>query len=92
MDQVVTNRALGVQRNKLLRYKLIKELYQKAITEHPHTPLTKILQIYIFPYHPISRTTLYEVLCTPITSELKEVEAAIEKERLLKAQQTKLFY
>jgi hypothetical protein len=91
MDQVITNRALGVQRNKLLRYKLIKELYQKVITEHPHTPLTKILQNYICPVYPISRTTLYEVLCTPITSELRAIEAAIEKERLLKAQQTKLF-
>lgn len=91
MDQVITNRALGVQRNKLLRYKLIKELYQKSVQEHPYTPTTKILEIYIAPIYPISRTTLYEVLCTPITSELKEVEAAIEKERQLKASQTKLF-
>lgn len=91
MDQVITNRALGVQRNKLLRYKLIKELYQKSVQEHPYTPTTKILEIYIAPIYPISRTTLYEVLCTPITSELKEVEAAIEKERQLKAAQTKLF-
>jgi len=91
MDQVITNRALGVQRNKLLRYKLIKDLYQKSVQDHPYTPTTKILEIYIAPVYPISRTTLYEVLCTPITTQLKEVEAAIEKERLLKASQTQLF-
>lgn len=77
MSQGVKNRALGVQRNKLLRYQLIKELYQKTVREHPHTPLTKILQIYIRPVYPISRTTLYEVLCTPITTELRVIEEAI---------------
>lgn len=78
------NRSLGVQRNKLLRYKLIKELYQKSVQDHPYTPLTKILEIYIAPVYPISRTTLYEVLCTPITTELKKIEDAINA-------QTKLF-
>lgn len=91
MSSTMTNRALGVQRNKLLRYKLIKELYQKTVNEHPYTPTTKILEIYITPIYPISRTTLYEILCTPITTELKKVEAEIEKERQLKATQTQLF-
>lgn len=77
MSEQLTNRALGVQRNKLLRYKLIKELYQKTVQEHPYTPLTKILEIYIAPVYPISRTTLYEVLCTPITAQLKKIEEAI---------------
>lgn len=88
---VSLNRSLGVQRNKLLRYKLIKELYQKTVQEHPYTPITKILTQYIAPIYPISRTTLYEVLCTPITTELREIEAEIEKQRQLKALQTKLF-
>jgi hypothetical protein len=88
---VTLNRSLGVQRNKLLRYKLIKELYQKSVQEHPYTPTTKILEIYIAPIYPISRTTLYEILCTSITSQLKEIEAEIENQRLLKAQQIKLF-
>lgn len=88
---VTLNRSLGVQRNKLLRYKLIKELYQKSVQDHPYTPTTKILEIYIMPIYPISRTTLYEILCTSITSELREVEEAIEKQRQLKATQTQLF-
>ena len=88
---VTLNRSLGVQRNKLLRYKLIKELYQKSVQEHPYTPTTKILEIYIAPIYPISRTTLYEILCTSITSELREIEEAIEKQRQLKATQTQLF-
>jgi len=88
---VILNRSLGVQRNKLLRYKLIKELYQKSVSEHPYTPTTKILEIYIAPIYPISRTTLYEILCTSVTTELKEVEAAIEKQKQLKATQTQLF-
>lgn len=88
---VTLNRSLGVQRNKLLRYKLIKELYQKCVQDHPYTPTTKILEIYIMPIYPISRTTLYEILCTSITSELREIEEAIEKQRQLKATQTQLF-
>ncbi len=88
---VTLNRSLGVQRNKLLRYKLIKELYQKSVQDHPYTPTTKILEIYIMPIYPISRTTLYEILCTSITSELREIEEAIEKQRQLKATQTQLF-
>ena len=89
---VTLNRSLGVQRNKLLRYKLIKELYQKSVQEHPYTPTTKILEIYIAPIYPISRTTLYEILCTSITTELKDVEAEIEKQRILKATQTHLVF
>lgn len=69
------NRALGVQKNKLLRYQLIKNLYNETVKQHPHVPLTKILKKYICPIYPISRTTLYEILCTPIASELKKIEA-----------------
>lgn len=72
---VSVNRSLGVQRNKLLRYKLIKELYHKHKTED--IPTTVVWRKYIFPVYPISRTTLYEVLFTPITSELRAVEEQI---------------
>lgn len=68
------NRIIGKKRNKLLRYKIIKELYNNAVKEHPHTPLTKILSEYIRPFHPISRTTLYEILCTNVVAELNELE------------------
>ena len=76
------NRSLGIQRNKLLRYKLIKELYEKHKTED--IPTTVVWRKYICPVYPISRTTLYEVLTTPVTSELRKIELLID-------QQTKLF-
>lgn len=69
------NQINGIQINKLRRYKLIKDLYKKAVAEHPYTPTTKILQEYIYPVYPISRTTLYEILCTPVTKLLAEYEA-----------------
>lgn len=69
---ISNNRSLGIQKNKLLRYKLIKELYQKHKTED--IPTTVVWRKYIYPVYPISRTTLYEILCTPITSELKKIE------------------
>lgn len=72
------NRNLGLQKNKLLRYRLIKELYLKHKTED--IPTTVVLRKYICPVYPISRTTLYEVLCTPITSELQKVEEAISNQ------------
>lgn len=78
---VSINRSLGVQRNKLLRYKLIKELYQKHKTED--IPTTVVWRKYICPIYPISRTTLYEVLCTSVTIELKKVEELIEKQTRL---------
>ncbi len=78
---VSINRSLGVQRNKLLRYKLIKELYQKHKTED--IPTTVVWRKYICPIYPISRTTLYEVLCTSVTLELKKVEELIEKQTRL---------
>lgn len=69
------NQIKGVQINKLKRYKLIMELYKKSVAEHPYTPITKILEEYICPVYPISRTTLYEILCTPVNKLLAELEA-----------------
>jgi hypothetical protein len=60
------------QKNKLLRYKLIKELYNKHKNED--IPTTVVLRKYIYPVYPISRTTLYEILCTPVMTLLKEIE------------------
>lgn len=75
---ISTNRSLGIQKNKLLRYKLIKELYQKHKTED--IPTTVVWRKYIYPVYPISRTTLYEILCTPITSELKKIEELLSNQ------------
>ncbi|MEN2416388.1 hypothetical protein [Flavobacterium mesophilum] len=78
---ISTNRTLGTQRNKLLRYKLIKDLYNKHKTED--IPTTVVWRKYIYPVYPISRTTLYEILCTAVTIELKKVEEAISKQTKL---------
>lgn len=77
--QKSTNRSLGKLRNKLLRYKLIKELYLKYKTDD--IPTTVVWRKYICPVYPISRTTLYEILCTPVTTELKKVEDAINNQK-----------
>jgi hypothetical protein len=65
------------QKNKLLRYKLIKELYNKHKNED--IPTTVVLRTYIYPVYPISRTTLYEILCTPVITLLKEIEQLEQK-------------
>lgn len=75
---VSLNRSLGAQRNKLLRYRLIKDLYNKHKTED--IPTTVVWRKYICPVYPISRTTLYEILCTSVTSELQKVEEAIKNQ------------
>ena len=75
----VTELKLIKTKNTLLRYKLIKELYNKIKKEQPHVPLTKILEVYICPVYPISRTTLYSILCTSITNKLKMIEELEKK-------------
>ena len=59
--------------NKLRRYKLIIELYNKHKTED--IPTTRVLNKYIYPTYPISRTTLYTILSTPVDKLIKEYEA-----------------
>ena len=68
-----TNQAIGIQNNKLMRYKLIMELYNKYKTED--IPDTVILRKYIFPVYPISRTTLHTILTTPVNKQIAELEA-----------------
>lgn len=63
---------LLLKKNTFLRYKIIKELYNKYKTED--IPTTKVLKKYIFPLYPISRTTLYSILNTAVISQLKEIE------------------
>lgn len=57
-----------LQRNTLLRYKLIRDIYLQYKTED--IPDTVILRKYIFPRFPISRTTLNTILNTPIEKKL----------------------
>lgn len=61
------------RRNKLLQMHLVIAIYQQhkrdgVSTEH-------IYREYIYPRYPISRTTLYNYLATPVEKLLKEEEA-----------------
>lgn len=56
-----------------MRYKLIMDLYKKHKTED--IPDTVILRKYIYPVYPISRTTLYTILTTPVNKQIAELEA-----------------
>ena len=69
----ITNQSIGIQNNKLLRYKLIMDLYKQYKTDDIAT--TVVWRKYIFPVYPISRTTLYTILCTPVNKEIAELEA-----------------
>ncbi|QFG53653.1 hypothetical protein F7R58_08840 [Chryseobacterium sp.] len=62
-----------LQRNTLLRYKNIRDIYLQHKTED--IPDTRILKRYIYPKYPISRTTLNTILSTPIDKQLAELEA-----------------
>lgn len=69
----MTKQNIGIQLNKLKRYKLILDLYQKHKTED--IPDTVILRKYICPVYPISRTTFYTIQTTPVNKLLAELEA-----------------
>jgi hypothetical protein len=68
-----TKQATGIQINKLKRYKLIIDLYKQHKTDD--IPTTVVWRKYICPVYPISRTTLYTILCTPVNKLLAEMEA-----------------
>ncbi|MDB0603173.1 hypothetical protein PL373_18980 [Tenacibaculum maritimum] len=69
----------GVQKNKLLRYKDVLDLYHEKKTED--IPVTVVWRKYIYPKFHISRTTLYTILGTPVVKELKQIHA-IEQQQL----------
>lgn len=77
-EEIIQKRKLIARRLATLkRYKLIKDLYQKYKTED--IPTTVVWSKYIYPVYPISRQTLYEILCTPITSDTRKLEEELEK-------------
>ena len=65
--------AKHLQRNTLLRYKIIRDIYLQYKTED--IPDTRILKRYIYPKYPISRTTLNTSLSTPIDKLLTELNS-----------------
>jgi len=62
-----------LQRNTLLRYKNIRDLYLEHKTED--IPDTVVLRKYIFPLYPISRTTLNTILNCPIEKQLAVINS-----------------
>ncbi|MEC4003976.1 hypothetical protein OX283_004855 [Flavobacterium sp. SUN052] len=64
----------GSERNKLLRYQSIKNLYNEKRKENPYMPTIKIHELYIYPIYFISRTTLYKIFSTSVTTRLREIE------------------
>ena len=66
--------AKALQRNTLLRYKNIRDLYLEHKTED--IPDTVVLRKYIFPTYPISRTTLNTILNCPIDKYLTALTSA----------------
>lgn len=68
----ITNQAIGIQNNKLKRYKLIMDLYNMYKTED--IPDAVILRKYIYPVYPISRTTLHTILTTSVNKEIAALE------------------
>lgn len=60
-----------IQRNTLMRYQKIKELYRSRKTED--IPTTVILRKYIYPVYPISRNTLIKILNTDLDAEMKRL-------------------
>jgi hypothetical protein len=77
-----TKRQLGNQKNKLLRYQKIIDLYLEKKTDD--ISLTVVWRNHINPTFHISKVTLYNILNTPVTKELKEIE-------VIEAQQISLF-
>ena len=65
--------AKPLQRNTLLRYKIIRDIYLQHKTED--IPDTRVLKQYIYPKYPISRTTLNTILSTPIDKLLAELNS-----------------
>lgn len=62
--------ASKLQKNTLIRYKNIRDIYMKYKTDD--IPDTVILRKYIYPIHAISRSTLNTVLGTQIDKLLLE--------------------
>ena len=73
-----TKQLNGIQKNKLLRYKDVVEVYLTHKTED--IPTTVIWRKYIYPQFHISRTTLYTILNTPVEKELREIKEVEDKQ------------
>jgi hypothetical protein len=59
--------------NKLLMMQKVIEIYLRE--KKPGISTAYVYRTYIYPVYPISIATLYNYLSTPVTKELKEIEA-----------------
>lgn len=66
----------GRKLTTLLHYKNVKALYDMHKTEDIADAV--ILRKYIYPVYPMSRVTLYKILCTPVNKELKELQEEMQ--------------
>jgi len=60
------------KKNKLLQIRLVVELYKKH--KQPGVSTAYVFRTYIEPYYPMSISTLYNYLATPVEKELKQME------------------
>ncbi|TWI16301.1 hypothetical protein [Sphingobacterium siyangense] len=74
----MNNRITGANINKLRRYQNILDIYNKY--KSPDVATTVVWRKYIYPVYPISRTTLYTILSTPVKRELEKAEASCQTE------------
>lgn len=72
---------LGVQKNKLLRYKKVLDYYHQIKKEYKYINTTDIHRDFIYPEFYISKVTFYNILATPVVKQLKEIQE-IEKSQL----------
>ncbi|MDB0602622.1 hypothetical protein PL373_16090 [Tenacibaculum maritimum] len=70
----VEKQKLGTKRNKLLRYQNVIAFYHKVKAENKYISIVDLHKDFIYPEFHISRTTLYNILSTPVKKELKEIK------------------
>lgn len=78
MPKSHTPKSLGTQKNKLLRYKDVLDVYLEK--KEYDIPDTVIWRKYIYPKFHISRRTLYTILATPVKRELKKIQEIKEQQ------------
>lgn len=79
--EMVERRKQGALKNKLLRYQVVIDYYFVVKAENKYITIVDLHKDFIYPKFYISRVTLYNILATPITKQLKEIEL-IEKNQL----------
>jgi len=72
----VSKQSVGAKRNRLLRYKMIMDEFNKH--DCRYTPIAVIHREFIYPKFHISRDTLYRIFKISINDELEKLSAISE--------------